>query len=69
MIHEDISIVNLSKSQMLTTKFENIKMKNDEIFFEFYTKINNINSCFNLAEKIFYSKNGQKNIEIPPSEI
>ena len=54
---------------MLTTKFENIKMKNDEIFFEFYTKINNINSCFNLAEKIFYSKNGQKNIEIPPSEI
>ena len=54
---------------MLTTKFENIKMKNDEIFFEFYTKIKNINSCFNLVEKIFYSKNGQKNIEIPPSEI
>ena len=47
----------LSKLQMLTTKFERPKMKDDKTFFEFYTKLNDIvDSCFNLGERILNSK-------------
>ena len=47
----------LSKLQMLTTKFESPKMKDDKTFFEFYTKLNDIvDSCFNLGERILNSK-------------
>ena len=52
---EDTSNVQLSKLQMLTIKFENIMMKDNETFFEFYIELSdiNINSCFNLEERIF----------------
>ena len=37
----------------LTTSFEEIKMEEDELFDEFYTKLNDIvNSVFNLGETI-----------------
>ena len=42
-----------SKLQRLTTSFEEIKMKEDESFDEFYTKLKDIvNSTFNLGETI-----------------
>ena len=46
-----------SKLQRLTTSFEEIKMKEDELFDEFYTKLKDIvNSAFNLAETILEPK-------------
>lgn len=50
--HESISIVTLSKLQMFTTKFENMKINKDKSFSEFSTKLNDIVSVFFL--KIFY---------------
>ena len=38
--YEGTSMVKLSKLQMLTTKFEMIKINEHETFFEFYTKFN-----------------------------
>ena len=39
------------KLQRLTTSFEEIKMKEDELFDEFYAKLKDIvNSMFNLGE-------------------
>ena len=38
--HKGTSMVKLSKPQMLTTKFESIKINEHETFFEFYTKFN-----------------------------
>ena len=50
-----------SKLQMLTTKFEEIRMKDDETFDEFYAKLNGIvNSSFILGEKIPESRVVQK---------
>ena len=41
------------KLQRLTTSFEEIKMKEDESFDEFYAKLKDIvNSAFNLRETI-----------------
>ena len=46
-----------SKLQRLTTSFEEIKMKEDELFDEFYTKLKDIvNSAFNLVETILEPK-------------
>lgn len=69
--HEDTSNVQLSKLQMLTIKFENIMMKDNETFFEFYIELSdiNINSCFNLEERIFDLKVVKKKFEIPSWEI
>lgn len=51
--HEGTKIVKNSKLQMLTTRFEEIRMKDDESFDEFYVKLNDIvNSSFNIGEKI-----------------
>ncbi|KAB1227705.1 hypothetical protein CJ030_MR1G005712 [Morella rubra] len=51
--HEGTKTVKNSKLQMLTTKFEEIRMKEDETFDEFYAKLNDIvNSSYNLGEKI-----------------
>ncbi|CAI9771535.1 unnamed protein product [Fraxinus pennsylvanica] len=51
--HEGTKTVKNSKLQMLTTKFEEIRMKDDESFDEFYAKLNDIvNSIFNLDERI-----------------
>lgn len=51
--HEGTKSVKNSKLQMLTTSFEELMMKNDESFYEFYVKLNDIfNSSFNLGDKI-----------------
>ncbi|XP_022883334.1 uncharacterized protein LOC111400128 [Olea europaea var. sylvestris] len=56
-IHEETKTVKNSKLQVLTSRFEEVRMKDDETFDEFYAKLNNIvNSSFNLGEKIPESK-------------
>ena len=46
-------VVKDSKFQRLTTSFEEIKMKKDESFYEFYAKLKDIvNSVFNPRETI-----------------
>lgn len=55
--HEGTKTVKNSKLQMLASGFEEIRMKDDESFDEFYVKLNNIvNSSFNLGERILESK-------------
>ena len=49
-MHEGIKAVKINKLQQLTSKFENIRMSNDESFDEFYAKLNDIvNSTYNLG--------------------
>ena len=49
--HEGTSTVRRSKLQLLTTKFENIRMEETETFMEFYTKLSYIcNSMFVLGD-------------------
>ena len=51
--YEGTKAVNDSKLQRLTTSFKEIKMKENELFDEFYTKLKDIvNSTFNLEETI-----------------
>ena len=51
--YEGTKTVKDSKLQRLTTNFEEIKMKDDELFDEFYAKLKDIvNSAFNLGETI-----------------
>ena len=51
--YEGTKTVMDSKLQRLTTSFEEIKMKEDELFYEFYVKLKDIvNSAFNLWETI-----------------
>ena len=51
--YEGTKVVKDSKLQKLTTRFEEIKMEEDESFDEFYAKLNGIvNSVFNLGETI-----------------
>ena len=51
IVHEGTKVVNINKLQQLTTKFESIRMSNDECFDEFYTKLNDIvNSAYNLGK-------------------
>lgn len=51
--YEGTKAVKDSKLQRLTTSFEEIKMKEDESFDEFYAKLKDIvNSSFNLGETI-----------------
>jgi len=55
--YEGTKVVKDSKLQRLTTRFEEIKMEEDESFDEFYTKLKDIvNSAFNLGETIFEPK-------------
>ena len=55
--HESTSFVKLSKLQMLATRFENIKMHENQTFSSFYSKLSDIvNSLFNLREHILDSK-------------
>ena len=50
-IHEGIKAVKINKLQQLTTRFESIRMSNDEYFDEFYAKLNDIvNFAYNLGE-------------------
>lgn len=49
--HEGTKVVKVNKLQQLTTKFENIKMPEDESFDEFYVKLSDIvNSTYDLGE-------------------
>ena len=41
-VHEGTKAVKINKLQQLTTRFESIKMSDDEFFDEFYTKLNDI---------------------------
>ena len=50
-MHEGTKVVKINKLQQLTSKFESIRMSDDESFNEFYTKLNDIvNSAYNLGE-------------------
>ena len=50
-VHEGTKTVKINKLQQLTTRFESIRMSNDECFDEFYAKLNYIvNSAYNLGE-------------------
>ena len=50
-MHEGTKAVKINKLQQLTSKFESIRMFDDESFDEFYTKLNDIvNSVYNLGE-------------------
>ena len=48
-VHEGTKAVKINKLQQLTTRFESIRMFDDESFDEFYAKLNDIvNSAYNL---------------------
>ena len=50
-VHEGIKVVKINKLQQLTTRFESIRMSDDESFDEFCAKLNDIvNSAYNLGE-------------------
>ena len=51
IVHEGTKAVKINKLQQLTSKFESIRMSDDESFDEFYAKLNDIvNSAYNLSE-------------------
>ena len=62
--HKNTSIMKLSKLWMLTAKFENIKMKDDEAFFEFYIELNDI-----INFEIFGSKVARKILRSLPKRF
>ena len=50
-VHKGTKAVKINKLQQLTSKFESIRMSDDEYFDEFYAKLNDIvNSAYNLGE-------------------
>ena len=56
-MHEGTKAVKINKLQQLTTRFESIRMFEDESFDEFYAKLNDIvNSAYNLGEIYDQSK-------------
>ena len=68
--YEGTKAVNDSKFQRLTTSFEEIKMKEDESFDEFYAKLKYImNSAFNLGETIPEPKIVQKVLRFLPERF
>ena len=68
--HEGTNVVKVSKLQMLTSGFENIRMDDHETFGEFHAKLMDIvNSNFNLGEPISNSKVVRKKFKISFEEI
>ena len=56
-VHEGIKAVKINKLQQLTSKFENIRMSDDESFDEFYAKLNDIvSSAYNLVKSMINLK-------------
>ena len=56
-VHEGTKAVKINKLQQLTSRFESIRMSNDESFDEFYAKLNDIvNFEYNLGEIYDQSK-------------
>ena len=50
-VHKGTKTVKINKLHQLTSKFESIRMSDDESFDEFYAKLNDIvNSAYNLGE-------------------
>ena len=50
-VHEGTKAVKINKLQQLTSRFESIRMSDDESFDKFYAKLNDIvNSVYNLGE-------------------
>ena len=50
-VHEGTQTVKINKLQQLTTRFESIRMFDNECFDKFYTKLNDIvNFAYNLGE-------------------
>ena len=50
-VHEGTKVIKINKLQQLTSRFEIIRMFDDESFNEFYAKLDDIvNSTFNLGE-------------------
>ena len=50
IVHTGIKAVKINKLQQLTSKFESIRMFDDESFDEFYAKLNDIvNSAYSLG--------------------
>ena len=50
-VHKGTKVVKINKLQQLTSRFESIRMSDDESFDEFYAKLNDIvNSTYNLGE-------------------
>lgn len=57
LAHEGNAAVKRSKLQTLTKKFENIRMEENETFYDFYARFNEIvNSCHSLGKKIYEYK-------------
>ena len=51
IVHEGTKAIKINKLQQLTTRFESIRMFDNECFDEFYAKLNDIvNSTYNLGE-------------------
>ena len=51
IVHKGTMAVKINKLKQLTTRFESIRMSDDEYFDEFYAKLNDIvNSAYNLGE-------------------
>ena len=60
-VHEGTKAVKINKLKQLTSKFESIRMSDDESFDEFYAKLNDIvNSAYNLSEIYDQPKIGRK---------
>ena len=56
-VHEGIKAIKINKLQQLTSKFENIRMSDDESFDEFYAKLNDIvSSAYNLVKSMINLK-------------
>ena len=50
-MHEGTKAVKINKLQQLTSRFESIRISDDENFDEFYVKLNDIvNFAYNLGE-------------------
>jgi hypothetical protein len=69
--HEGSKIVKASKIQMLVSKFEEIRMEEEETFDEFYSKLRTIrNSTINLGKKMTDAKMVKKILRsLPPRFI
>ena len=68
--YEGIKAVKDSKFQRLTTRFEEIKMEEDESFDEFYAKLKDIvNSAFNLGKTISEPKIVRKVLKSLPERF
>jgi hypothetical protein len=68
--HEGTSKVKMSRLQLLTTKFENLRMKEDESIHEFHLSILDIANSFEaLGEKMFDEKLARKILRSLPKRF